>query len=146
MPFKYIPEIATADIAFEATGKTEEELFEQCALAVEQTMVDVKNVKAKEKREINLEADALDKLLFNFLSELLFYKDADRLLFSKFSVKISEKGKGKSKTYQLKATAKGEKIDLKRHVLHNDVKAITWHMFKIEKTRTGYKALIIVDV
>lgn len=142
MPFKYIPEIATADIAFEATGKNEEELFEQCALAVEQTMVDIKNVKAKEKREIKVESDALDKLLFNFLSELLYYKDAEKLLFSKFSVKISEKGN----VHKLKATAKGEKIDLKKHVLHNDVKAVTWHMFKIEKTRAGYKALIVVDV
>ncbi len=140
--FKFLPEIATADVAFEAKGKTVEKLFENCALAVEQTMVDVKNVSAKERRKIKLESDALDKLLFNFLSEFLFYKDAEQLLFSKISVKIAQK----NKVYRLNAVAYGEKINLKKHVLHNDVKAVTYHMFEVRETDSGWRAIVILDI
>ena len=142
MPFKYIPEIATADIAFEATGKNLNGLFESCAMAVEDTMVETKGIKTNVSKEIKLSDKELEKLLFDFLNELVYMKDADLLLFSKVKCSIKE-SKGK---YSLVAVLKGEKIDTKRHELRNDIKAVTWHMFKIEKIRTGYKALIIVDV
>jgi len=142
MPFKYIPEIATADIGFEATGKNLNELFEQCAYAVEEAMVDIKGVKPKVSKTIKISDVELEKVLFNFLQELVYLKDADLLLFSKVKCSAKE-SKGK---YSLTAVLKGEKIDTKRHELRNDIKAVTWHMFKIEKTHAGYKALIIVDV
>ena len=142
MPFKYIPEIATADIGFEATGKNLNELFESCAYAVEEAMVGIKGVKPKVSKTIKVNDIELEKLLFNFLQELVYLKDADLLLFSKVKCSVKE-SKGK---YSLTAVLKGEKIDTKRHELRNEIKAITWHMFKIEKTKNGYKALIIVDV
>ena len=142
MPFKYIPEIATADIGFEASGKNLNELFESCAYAVEEAMVDIKGVKTKISKTVEVSDEELEKVLFNFLQELVYLKDADLLLFSKVKCVVKE-AKGK---FSLKASLKGEKIDTKRHELRNDIKAITWHMFKIEKTKNGYKALIIVDV
>ncbi|MEK6922189.1 MAG: archease, partial [Nanoarchaeota archaeon] len=44
----------TADVMFEAYGKTLNELFENAALATQETQVDLKDVKGKIKRKINL--------------------------------------------------------------------------------------------
>ena len=139
--FKFIEEIAIADVAFEAYGSSEAELFENAALAVEETMVDTAGINPKVKKEIEIEADELDKLLFDFLSELVYYKDAEMLLFSKFTVNVK-----KNTTYKLTAEVVGEPFDSSKHELRNDIKAITWHMFKIEQTKKGWKCLIIVDV
>ncbi|MEM7813538.1 MAG: archease [Candidatus Aenigmatarchaeota archaeon] len=139
--FKFLEEIATADVAFEAYGSSEAELFENAALAVEETMVRTADVKAKIKKKIELESDELDKLLFDFLSELVYFKDADALLFSSFKVSIKSNRK-----FRLSAQVAGERIDPARHELRNDIKAITWHMFKVERTPKGWMCRIIVDV
>ncbi len=141
MPYRFLEDIAIADVAFEATGKNLEKLFESSALAVTNTMVkDLKSVKQKVTRNIKVVDDNVEMLLFNFLQEIIFYKDAELLLFSKFDVGIE------SKKWKLKAKSYGEKINLKKHELLVDVKAVSLHNFKVEKTRTGWKADVILDV
>lgn len=138
MGYKFLEDIAIADIAFEATGKDLDELFESAASAVESSMANIKKIKPKIKREINLSKETTEELLFDFLNELVYLKDAELLLFSKFSVQI----KGK----KLKAEVFGDKIDTKIHELDNDVKAVTLHGFKVEKTKDGWKTKVILDV
>jgi len=143
MPYEFLEDIAIADVAFEATGKTIEELFESSALAVTNTMVkDLKSVKQKVTKTIEVKADALEMLLFNFLQEIIFYKDAELLLFNKFDITIAQE---KNK-YKLKTKARGEKLDMKKHELLVDVKAVSLHNFKVEETKKGWKADVILDV
>ncbi|MBI1968797.1 archease [Candidatus Woesearchaeota archaeon] len=132
----------TADVLFQAEGKTLEELFAQCALAVEDTQVNVKKIKPKKTVKIALENQTLEKLLFDFLDELLFYKDAEQLLFSEFAIKIQEK-EGK---YLLSCAASGEKLDVEKHEPKVDIKAITMHLFEIKKTKKGWWAQVLVDI
>lgn len=132
----------TADVLFQAEGKTLEELFTQCALAVEDTQVNVKKIKPKKTVKIALEKQTLEKLLFDFLDELLFYKDAEQLLFSEFAIKIQEK-EGK---YLLSCAASGEKLDVEKHEPKVDIKAITMHLFEIKKTKKGWWAQVLVDI
>ena len=140
MTFKFIDH--TADVAFKAKGKTIEELFESCALATEQTMVkDLKTVKHKTKKQIKLKAKNPEELLFNFLQELIFLKDAKLLLFSKFKIKIKQ-----DKELVLNAEIYGEKLNPKKHELLVDVKAVTYHFYKVEKVKNYWKAFIILDV
>lgn len=142
MPYKFLEDVAIADIAFEASGKTLEELFDSSALALENTQVkDLKSVKHKVEKKIEVEADNVEMLLFNFLQELIFYKDAELLLFSKFDIKIMQ-----GKKYKLKAKTYGEKLDMKKHELLVDVKAVSLHNFKIEETKSGWKGDVILDV
>lgn len=140
--YKILEDIAIADIAIEAYGKDLNELFENSALAIFEESADIKKINEKEKKKINLTAKNVEDLLFDFLSEILFLKDTYSMIFKKSSVKINKKING----YGLKAELAGEKIDRERHGLRNDIKAITLHMFKIEKTKEGYKALVVVDV
>ena len=142
MPYKFFEDIAIADVAFEATGKTEEKMFESAALAVTNTMVkDLKSVKNKVTNRITVNGNDIQTLLFNFLQELIFLKDAKLLLFSKFDIKMS-----KGKKMKLTVKASGEKLDMKKHELLVDVKAVSMHNYKVEKTKYGWSASIIKDV
>ncbi len=139
--FRFLEDIAIADAAFEAYGDTLEELFETCALATFEVMVDTGSVKPLFIREIMLENDSVDGLLMDWLSELVFIKDAESLLFSVFNVNIR-----KNQVYELKASASGEKIDREKHLLRSDVKAVTYHMFEVVKKDDNWIARVVLDI
>ncbi|HMF46070.1 MAG TPA: archease, partial [Candidatus Udaeobacter sp.] len=81
MPYHYLEEIGTADIAFEATARDLSELFSDAADATTNVMIDnIEAIQPRETRPIELSNDKLDMLLFDFLQELIFLKDAERLL------------------------------------------------------------------
>ena len=140
MPFKFLEKIAIADIAFEVTASTLNGLFEESGMAASDIMVNMKTVKPKIKKTIKLSADSLENLMYDFLGELIFLKDTKGFLFKKYSVKVDEK------KCSLTAVMAGEKIDRKRHDLRNDLKAITMHMFVLEKRGKGWYARIVVDI
>lgn len=140
--FKILSDLTWADIAFEAYGKNYDELFNNAAEATFAQMVDLKTVKPKEKKLITLSSDTIQGLLFDFLSELVYMKDTFYMLFNKFDSKVKE-SKGK---FELKADLFGEEINLKRHKLGVDVKAVTWHLFQIKKEKSLYVSTIVLDV
>ncbi len=139
MPFKFLEDIAIADVAFEATGKTLDQLFESAAMATTKIMVDPKTVERGVEKDIKIKAKDVGTLLRNFLDEIIFIKDSDLLVFSKFDIKIS-----KNADYELAAKAYGEKLDMNRHKFGVDVKATTMHMFEV--TGPPWKARVILDI
>jgi len=141
MPFRYLEELSYADAAFEATGRTLEELFSDSAIATFEVMADTKTVKQLLTREIVLENESVDGLLIDWLSELVFLKDTETLLFSVFDVNIR-----KNDVYVLKAEVKGEKINREKHSLRSDVKAVTYHMFEVTKTGDNWTARVVLDI
>ncbi|MBS3118118.1 archease [Candidatus Woesearchaeota archaeon] len=132
----------TADIMFEAYGKSLNELFENAALAVSESMVKTKDVKPKTAKIVKLQNVKVEMLLFDFLSELLYLKDAEQLVFSAFKVKVEE-AKG---NFSLQAELKGDKLNMKTQEFRNDVKAITLHLFEVKKEKAGWTARVIVDI
>lgn len=142
-PYRFIAEIATADVAFEAWGATPEETFVSAADATMNVMVDdIDSIVLRESRAIVLEAGALDMLLFELLQELIYFKDAEELLLRIRSLNIEE-AEG---TFRLAADARGERIDRERHPLNVDVKAVTLHRFAVERTSAGWRAAVILDI
>lgn len=143
MPYEFLEDIATADIAFKAWGKDLEETFIASADATMNVMVEnLDSIQPRERREFKLENDVLDMLLFEFLQELIYYKDSEQLILRVDRVKI----KKKDQYHALEATALGEKIDPNRHLLRVDVKAVTLHRFLLEKTDRGWEASVILDI
>jgi SHS2 domain-containing protein len=134
--FEYLEDVATADIAFRAQGESLNELFETAALATADTIMDIKTVKQKVVKEAALEEEDRESLLFQFLSEIVYLKDAENLFFSKFEVNI--------KGNKLKAKMYGDKLNDKM-TFKNDVKAITMHLLKIEK-KEKYYATVVLDI
>lgn len=143
MPYKYLDEVAIADVAFEAWGSTLEELFTAAAEATMNLMVaDLGDIASREKRKIEIENESLDMLLFNFLQELIFYKDAERLLLRVQRLQVQRLESG----FRLEAETYGEELDPHKHELGVDVKAITLHRFQVKKNPEGWGADVIVDV
>src|SRR5215467_9338963 len=112
MPYRYLEEIGTADIAFEATGRDLPELFRDAADATTNVMIDnIEAIQPRQTRQIELSNDKLDMLLFDLLQELIFLKDAERLLLRLREVQIDDR----DKPFLVKATAEGETLDAERH-------------------------------
>jgi len=143
MPYQYLEDVATADVAFKVWGSTIEEMFVAAADASMNVMVeDLASIMMREHRALNLEAESIDMLLFELLQELIFYKDAEQLLLRVPQVFIQQK----NKHFTLKAEAYGEVLDPQKHDLNVDVKAVTLHRFRVEKTGEGWKATVILDI
>src|SRR6266446_2513822 len=101
MPYHYLEEIGTADIAFEATGRDLAQLFSDAADATMNVMIDnLDAIEPRETRQIELSNDELDMLLFDFLQELIYFKDAERLLLRVHEMRIDKK----DGAYSLRAT------------------------------------------
>ena len=91
MPYRYLDDIATGDVAFEAEGRTVEELFIAAADATVAIMVeDLSTINRVEVMRLEVTNTDLDLLLYNFLNELVFFKDARRLLLRVTEVTITE--------------------------------------------------------
>ena len=142
--YRFLEDVAIADIAYEAYGKTPDELFENAALAIFELSADIKTIDANKKIEIKLESEKIDNLLYDFLSEILFLKDSKYMVFKKVKVAVTEDKKNKN--YKLKAALEGDTINSEKQHLENDIKAITMHMFELTKEKNGYKATVVVDI
>ena len=143
MPYEFLEDIAIADIAFRAWGTDLEDLFKAAGDAVINTMIDnLEAIALNETRTFNLENDLLDLLLFNFLQELVYYKDSELLMLRAQQVQVEEK----EGNYYLIATTQGERLDRERHHERVDVKAVTLHRFQLEKTDDGWIAMVILDI
>ena len=142
--YKFLEDVALADIAYEAYGKNLNDVFENAAMAIMELMAELKTVDDKKKLEIELSHEKLDNLLYDFLSEILFLKDSKYMVFRNVKVRINEDKKNKK--FKLSSALQGDKINSNKQHLENDIKAITMHMFKIEKIKNYWKATVVVDI
>ena len=142
MPYEYIEGYTMADVAFEATGKSIEEMCESAAKALTNSMVsDLKAIETNKTVSIKVQSKDEERLLHDFLQEILFYKDAENLIFSEYSIKVVKNDDG----YLLEAEMRGEEINMEKHDLVVDVKAVSWHRYKVEK-KEEWRSFVILDV
>ena len=144
MPYEYLDDMATADVAFRANGQTPEELFQAAGDALLNVMLeDLGGLAFKQTLLISVDAENVEMLLFEFLQELVYLKDAQQLLLRAMDMKIFPK----DSRMALTAQARGEKIDPRRHHLSVDVKAVTLHQFQVREVRSGrWEAVVVLDI
>ena len=129
----------TADVGFEAFGRTCEEVFSNAARALMDLMVDAATVEPAAGLGIDVAAPDGMSLLVNWLSEVLYLFDAEHWLWRDFEVKRANEN-------SLTAVARGEKFDPARHRIKLLVKAITYHQLALDKTADGWRAQVYVDI
>ncbi len=135
--------LTRADVAFRAKEGNLEELFRTAWRATLELMLpDPSQLAPRERRRIALANPAVDLLLFDFLGELIYYKDAEGLLLGLEGLKVREEPGG----YGLEAQAAGEAADPARHALGVDVKAVTLHHLAVERSPRGWQATVVLDV
>ncbi|MBI5416259.1 MAG: archease [Candidatus Omnitrophica bacterium] len=143
MPYHYLNEVATADIAFEAYGESKEEMFIAAADALMNVMVeDLGTIKERVWREVSAEAENAEMLLFRFLQEFIYYKDAEQLLLRAARLRFKEQ----NGAWTVTARAYGETLDPQKHPLNVDVKAVTMHQFAVSEHQGQWKARVVLDI
>ena len=129
----------TADIGIIAYGKDLSEAFGNSAYAMFDILTNADKIDAKESFEIELSANDREELLRNWLDELLFRYETERILCGKFDIKKLD---GNS----LEATVFYEKIDRSRHEIKAEIKNVTYHQLEIKKHRDKWSAQVIFDL
>ncbi len=128
----------TADVGIIAYGADIAAAFANAARALFSLITELDSIEEVTFRDIELEAPDAESLLVAWLNELIYYFDAENLLFRRFAIKEL------SQTH-IGARAYGEPADSARHNLKIGVKAATYHLLKIERNN-GVKVQVLFDI
>jgi len=128
-----------ADVGIVAYGKDAKELFSNAALALFSLITEPESIEEKLQLDLEVSSEDMDSLLVEWLNELIYLFDVERILFSRFDIRSLTRN-------ELDATCYGEGIDSMKHKIKLGVKAATYHMLKLEQNGDGYKAQIILDI
>jgi len=129
----------TADLGLRVEAASLEELLVEAARGLLAMLVaNPETVRPVQTKTIKVAADQRSYLLFDWLSELLYAFETDRLLLSEFELQLQEG--------TLIAQCRGEPMDPTRHQMEHEVKAITYHGLKVEQGAAGWCAEVIVDI
>lgn len=141
--YTFLDDVAIADAAFEARGASPEALFVAASAATLNVMVaNPDRVEKRTRRPFRIASRDLDLLLFELLQEVIYFKDAERLLLGVDRIQI-EQGEDSCAASGVLA---GERLDPERHDLAVDVKAVTLHRFRVERDGQGWAAFVILDI
>ena len=84
------------------------------------------------EKRIDIGGESLDRLMVDWLSELLYLHDVEGLLFKGFRVEsVGKDG--------LKAIAKGEPFQEGVHVIKTEVKAVTYYQIEVRQEKGRWR-------
>lgn len=146
--FRFLEDVALADTAFEASGGSPSELFLAAAQAVIETMVNPRTVAARGTYDIAQQAPDVESLLFDWLSHIVYLKDAMGVVFRDARAAVTEDRPrdGQPGGWHLQGTLTGEPIDPTRHELRADVKAVTKHLYEVRQDDGRWIARVVLDI
>ncbi|MFP4116387.1 MAG: archease, partial [Candidatus Aenigmatarchaeota archaeon] len=138
--FEILEDEATADIAYLAHGESLEELYENAAFGLFSIITDPDKVREMQTDLVSVAAEDREALLLDFLNELLYLWDVEKVLFSEFSCEIREDGE-----LEISAECSGEKFDPERHEAKVEVKAVTYFGMEVTEEDGIWKAKVTLD-
>ncbi len=127
-----------ADIGLVGTGPTKAEAFRQAAIALTAVVTDPANVRLTTSVTLVCRAPNDELLLFEWLNALIYEMAVRSMLFGDFTVEIDDG--------EVRATARGEHVDLDRHEPAVEVKGATMTALKVVPAAGGWRAQCVVDV
>jgi len=140
--FRFLEDIAMADTAFEAKGESVEEVFRGATQALLESMANPATVsrgweRAIERRDVDSSA-----LLFDWLSEVVYWKDAAGVVFREAPLTLTLEGD----VWLLRARLIGAPVDQQTQELHADVKGVTKHLYELKQTGGCWQVNVVLDV
>ena len=137
----FLESVAVADCAMEVEGDDLDDLFATAARALAEVMVDPATVPSSVERRLTLTAPSLDLLLYDWLSELIYLKDSEQLVFPLAEARVAE-----GTPCRLDARLAGGVIDRATTALRADAKAVTFHQFALAPVARGWRARLVIDI
>ena len=129
----------TADIGMEMYGATLEELFRNAGRALFDTIVEIDRIQPRVERSVSVTGDDDELLLMNWLRRLLYLFAVESEVYGEFRIVALQSG-------ALQAIVTGEPLDMERHHFKTELKAITYHQFRLIQEQDGWRATVIFDV
>jgi SHS2 domain-containing protein len=124
----------TADKAVAIWADTLNGLYEEAARAMFSLMVDLGSITPTVRHSVTLPADDLETAMVDWLSELLFWRETRRELYSQFEV-VVEAGR-----------LRGEFAGQAGQPTESVVKAVTYHDLRVQQDAAGmWRATIVFD-
>lgn len=136
---RYVVFDHTADMGVEIYGLTPEELFVNASFALFDLTTDLNDVQSMVTKQIIIEGDGWDDLLVNYLREILYLFHGEGFLIKDCFIQNMS-------PCRLEAIISGEPLDLTRHKIGTEIKAVTYHQAAVSKTKDRWTGRVIFDV
>jgi len=129
----------TADVFLRARGSDLAELLAACAEGMNSVLIESGEIQETLTSEIAIEADDAEELVHSWLRELLFRFSAEGLLFRRFDFQ-------EASPTRVRAVGHGEHFDPDHHPGGTEIKAVTYHQFRVESGPDGWVADVVLDI
>ena len=129
----------TADLGVEITAADLPALFASAGEALYALIADPATIETREAIKISATGAKPEDLLHAWLCELLALFNVEGFVGKRCEIdRISDE--------QIQGRVSGEKLDLKRHAFHTEIKGVTYHDFKVWQETGTWHARVIFDV
>lgn len=117
----------TADVAIKALGDGTDQLFANAAWGMFDLICDSGTVEPRRTWEVVVEAEDLEGLMVDLLTDMLVLFETEGMLLSSVEAEVSKQ----EGHWHALARIRGEPYDPGRHQLLHDVKAVTYHTLEV---------------
>ncbi len=128
----------TGDLGIELEAQARKELFARAALALGRLMVAPEGISPGESRVVEAVAESDEDLMHDVLAAALNVFLADGFIWCETRAEEIPGG--------IAVTLSGERFDPRRHQLLTEIKAVTYHELKVERSGRRWSARILFDV
>ncbi len=139
MPVKFLDDEAIADIAFIINENTLERLFITACQTIFELQTDTNLLDTDKEFSFDIREKSIERLLYSLLSEIIYLKDAELFFAKHINLEISD-------NWRVHGKFIGTEININKHTIGNDIKAITFHDFYVRKINNEWEAYILVDI
>lgn len=129
----------TADVAVEATGETLGAAFAAAADGLAAAQCD-ELPSSGERFAIEVGAESVDALLFDYLDRLIYERDVRNVLPTDNEATVEQAGSGE---WHLTGSARGIPLEA---VAAREIKAVTYSEMVIEEIDDGWRIYVVFDV
>jgi len=129
----------TSDLGIHVFGSDLKDLFINAADAMFDQITIVKDLLPEKELKIHVSGSDWPDLMVNWLRELLYLWTGKELLVKQIDIKILSE-------YNLTATLKIDSFRPDKHIIKNDIKAVTYHQIRVDQVTDGWESKIIFDL
>ena len=129
----------TADVGLRIYGRTLAALFSNAGLGLMALAIEPQKFQEEERRALAVTGADAEQLLVNWLSEILYYMDAEGWAFTRFDIT-------ECSPTAIAAEGWGERRDPASRTRAVAVKAVTYHQLAVRETADGFEATVYFDI
>lgn len=142
--FRFLDDIALADMAFDADGDSLPALFDAATRALIESLADPSTIAQTWRQTVDLGAPDIETLLFEWLGRLVYFKDAQGVVFHQATLSLAPTSDQPG--WGLHAELTGAPVDHLTQDLRSDVKGVTKHLYAVTHEEDTWKARVVLDV